>query len=186
VNDAHVQARLAALQAAVDLHVGTGAFRLQPGVDRTVTIAAAENAVRHTADIFWAWAVGTTHLQFTTGPVFDQVTGTLITPATTGDPMSQITDGDKSSITVSTKDAKGFETSDAVSWDYTPNDGSVITSEVSEDGKTFSYVGVAPGTVQGTLTDSAPEVPLSVSFVIDVVPDGTATITLTDGPVERQ
>lgn len=184
MNDAHAQARLTALQAAVDLHVGTGAFRLQPGVDRTVTIAQAETAVRLTADIFWAWAAGTTRIRLTPGPVTSQATGLPTgTPTTEGNTM-QLHDDEQVTYTVDTEDAKGFDTDETLEW--AADNADVVTLVPGENGRTCTVLAGAPGSAIITVTAPNLDPPLSATEAIDVLPGGTATITLTAGDVTKQ
>lgn len=183
MNDAHAQARLTALQAAVDLHVGTGAFTLQPGVDRTVTIAQAETAVRHTADIFWAWAAGTTSLRITPGPVTSQTTG-LPTGTTSEGNTMQLHDDEQVTYTVDTEDAKGFDTDETLEWSADNTD--VITLVPGENGRTCTVLAGVPGSAIITVTAPNLDPPLSATEAIDVLVGGTATITLAAGDVTKQ
>jgi hypothetical protein len=180
------ETRMAALEAAVTMHAAIhGDLALQIGVDRAVTIAEAETEIRNTADVFAAWLLGTTTIHFTPGPVYDQTTGQ---PTDTHDEENtmQLTDSQKSSLTVATRDARGFDTPDQVEWALTPDDGSIVTATVSDDSKTLAFSAVAPGQVDGTVTDNSVDPPLSAPFVISVVPAGTTTITISEGAVEEQ
>lgn len=184
MDTARIQARLAAAQAAVDLHVGTGAFALQPGIDRTVTIAAAEAAVRETADILWAWAVGTTRLRITAGPVTKQATGLPTgTPTTQGETM-QLHDDEQVIYTVDTEDAKGFDTPEVMEWSVDNTD--VVTLVPGENGRTCTVLAGVPGSAVITVTAPNLDPPLSATEAIDVLPGGTATITLAAGDITKQ
>jgi hypothetical protein len=185
VNDAHVQARLTALQAAVDLQVRTGAFTLQPGVDVEVTVAAAYAAIRETADIFWAWAVGTTALRITPGPITSQATGqpTGTQPPTEGNTM-QLHDDEQVTYTVDTEDAKGFDTNEVLEW--AADNADVVTLVPGENGRTCTVLAGVPGSAVVTVTAPNLDPPLSATEAIDVLPGGTATITLAAGDITKQ
>lgn len=184
MNDAHVHARLAALQASVDLHVGTGAFVLEPGVAAEVTAANAYAAIRETADVFWAWAVGTTTLRITAGPVTSQTTGLPTgTPTTQGDTM-QLHDDEQVTYTVDTEDAKGFDTDETLEWSADNTD--VVTLVPGENGRTCTVLAGVPGSAVVTVTAPNLDPPLSATEAIDVLAGGTATITLAAGDITKQ
>lgn len=183
MNDAHAQARLTALQAAVDLHVGTGAFTLQPGVDRTVTIAQAETAVRHTADIFWAWAAGTTSLRITPGPVTSQTTG-LPTGTTSEGNTMQLHDDEQVTYSLDTEDAKGYDTPDGATWET--SDDTIASLAVSDDGRSCTVIAGVPGSATLTATIPGTDPALFATEAIDVIPGGVAVVKLTAGDVTKQ
>lgn len=184
--------RVAALEAAVRFHESVGDLELRCGEAADTTISRGELAVRETAATFLAWLNGSTSISLIAGPTINQDTGRISDPPIlTGDNMAQIHDNENTSFTVKTKDNKGFETADAITWQIAPDDGSIITWSTSEDGKTINVVSVAPGTVTGTVTDTqafGPDgvTPLSASFTIDVLVGGTATIDVEQGPVTVQ
>lgn len=175
-----------ALRAAVELHTAIdGDLALQVGVDRAVTIAQAEDEVRGTAEVLAAWLAGTTRIRLTRGPILNRTTGQ---PASTSNEgaVVQIHDDEKFTLTVDTRDARGFETSDAIDWSES-SAGSVISLVVSDDGRSCTVLATAPGVgAMVTATDNTVVPPLTVTEAVDVVPGGTATITLTEGPVEKQ
>ena len=95
----------------------------------------------------------------------------------------QIHDNEKFSLTVDTKDAKGFETADSITWTADDN-GAVIELQVSDDSRSCEVVAVAPGSAVITVSDDAAG--LSATEAVDVVAGGTATIGLVEGAVEPQ
>lgn len=176
-------AREIALQAALELHAGIdGEFALQLGVGKESTVAAAENAVRSTAETFAAWLLGTTRIALVRGQVVSQTTGQPTGTPSEGAPM-QIHDNEKFALTVDTKDAKGFETADSITWSADDN-GAVIELQVSDDSRSCEVVAVAPGSAVITVSDDAAG--LSATEAVDVVAGGTATISLVEGAVEPQ
>lgn len=182
---AAAQVRQAALEASVAMHLGIrGDLRLRPGVDRAVTLAAAEDEIRATAETFAAWIYGTTTLRLSAGPITKQATGEPAgTPNPQGDAV-QIHDDEQFTLTVDTKDAKGFETADDISW--LVDDGTTVSLSVSEDGRTCTVVAGSPGSAVITVTDNSTTPALVATEAVDVVPGGTATITLTEGDVTKQ
>lgn len=185
LNDATALAREHALRAALELHLGIdGELTLQPGVDKRATIAAVEDDIRSTAETFAAWLLGTTSIRLTRGPITkQQPPGLFAAPNPEGVPV-QIHDDEKFTLTVHTQDAKGFETSDAIDW--TADNTDVVTLQVSDDGRSCTVVAGNPGSAVITVTDTSTDPQLSATEAVDVVAGGTATITLTEGPVEKQ
>lgn len=173
-------ARETALALAVELHLGARAVRLHRGVDAGVTIAAAETAIRYTAETFLAWLHGPTSIHLHAGAVRDQTSGLPTgTPATEGNLM-QIHDNEQFDLTADTKDAKGFETADVLTWEA--DDADVVTLVVSDDTKTCTVVAGNPGSAVITVSDGT----LSATEAVDVVTGDTALITLAEGPVTVQ
>lgn len=174
-------ARIAALQAAVDTHARI--LRLCPGVDRAATIAQAETTIRHTADTYLAWLRGTVRLRLTPGPIQDQATGLPTgSPHPEGDNPMQLHDNEKVTYTADTEDAKGIDTVETIEW--TIDNTGVATINVSDDTRTCEVVAGVPGSA--ILTANIPALGLSATEAIDVVPGGTATITLVPGDVTEQ
>lgn len=179
-----MRARETALTAAVTMHAAiNGDLTLRRGIDRQDTITDAENEIRSTADLFAAWLIGTTRISFTRGPVTDQTTGQPTGTTNEGVPV-QIHDNEKFDLTVATKDAKGFDTADQIDWAV--DDDTVVTLNVSPDGRTCTVVAGNPGSAVITVTDNAVDPALSATEAVDVVTGGTATITFTEGPVTLQ
>ncbi|WP_051864893.1 hypothetical protein [Streptosporangium roseum] len=177
LNDRAISARQAALAAAVALH---GPVRLQPGVDREATIAAAELAARQTADVFAAYLAGTTRIHLTPGPVVDEATGTPAEP-NEGENM-QLNTGQKVTYTADTEDAAGYDTTETIEW--STNEPTIAVLTVSEDTRSCTVVSGEPGSA--VLTARITSLGLEVTEAIDVVPAGTATIELVAGPVENE
>lgn len=175
-------AREAALAAAVELYK---ARRPQLQVTVGNVLPAVEpdplTEIRSNAETLAAWLLGTTHLSITRGPVLSQTTGLPTGTSTEGDPM-QLHDDEQTTLTVDTKDARGFETADTVSW--TIDDGSVASLTVSDDGRSCTVVAGTPGRAVVTVTDA--DAGLSATEAIDVVPGGTATISIVEGDVTKQ
>jgi hypothetical protein len=171
--------RVAALKVAFGLHEAAGDLRLRCGEDRAVTIARDETAIRDSAEVFLAWLRGTVRIRLYAGSATDQTTGQPTGTPTEGVPV-QIHDNEQFTLTVDTKDAKGFETPDAVTW--TSSDETVATITVSDDTRTATIVAGSPGSAVVTVTDGE----LSATEAVDVVPAGTATISVVEGPVTAQ
>lgn len=180
LDPAVARAREAALDAAVRLRavphltLSVGAVCSEPG-------PPALDSVRADAEVLTAWLLGTAHLTISRGPVVSQATGQPTGTPNQGDPM-QLHDDEKVALTVDTKDAKGFETADAVTW--TIDDGSVASLSVSDDGRSCEVVAGSPGSAVITVADDAAG--LSVTEAIDVVAAGTATISIGEGTPEKQ
>jgi hypothetical protein len=159
-------ARIAALAAAVTMH------RNEPGDADTI---------RATADLMAAWLGGTTRLRITAGPITEEDdTAPLSAPPQGGN--VQLNTGQKVTYTVDTEDASGYDTNETIEW--TVDNTDAVTLTVSEDTRSATCVSGAPGTA--TLTASIPTLSLSVSELIEVIPAGTATITLVAGDVEEE
>lgn len=159
-------ARIAALTAAVTMHRND-----PPDAD----------TVRATADLMAAWLAGTSRLTLTAGPVTDETGTTPPGTPTQGDTM-QINTGQQVTYTVDTEDASGYDTAETIEW--TVDNADVITLNVSDDTRSCTCVSGAPGTA--TLTASIPNLGLSASELLEVIPAGTATITLVAGDVEDE
>jgi hypothetical protein len=169
--------RIAALNAAV---AAVDDLALIPGVDADHTDRINRDRVLHTAEEFLAWLRGPISIHLLAGAVLDQSTGLPTgTPTSQGGTM-QIHDNEQFDLTVDTKDAKGFETADVVSW--SSSDETVATLVVSDDSRTATVVAGNPGSTTIQVSDGV----LSATEAVDVVPAGTATIALTEGPVTEQ
>lgn len=171
-------ARAAALAAAVELHTALGTHHLQIGVDREETIGLAEEAVRETANNFYAWIAGTSRIRLHPGPVLDEETGNTVR-FDHGGTTVQINTGQKFTVTCDTEDAAGYDTPEQIEWSM--SDEAVATLEVSEDTKEVTVVSGAPGSA--VLTARVVGLELSATLAVDVVPAGTATIELVPGDV---
>lgn len=174
--------RATALHEAVAFHAAIGDLPLKVGVDAAVTIAADETAVRNTAEVFLAWLKGAVSMTLFAGPITNQFSGMPSGVPTPQGGTVQLHDNEQFDLTVDTKDAKGFETPDTVTW--ASADETVATVVVSLDGRTATIVAGNPGSTVITATDDAAG--LSATEAIDVVPAGTATVSLVEGPVTTQ
>ena len=172
--------RASALQASAVFHAAVGDLAEKLGVDVADTIAAGETAVRNTAEVFLAWLKGTVSLTLIAGPITDQQSGLPTGTPTTQGGTVQLHDNEQFDLTVDTKDAKGFETQDQVTWSSA--DESVATVVVSDDTRTATVVAGNPGSTTITVSDGT----LTATEAIDVVAAGTATISLVEGPVTTQ
>ncbi len=141
--------------------------------------------VRDDAVIFDAWLRGTTSLRLIEGPVVDQATGEPTGTTHIPGEIMQLHDNEKFTVTVDTKDAKGFETPDTIAWTSDDN-GAVVTLTPAADGKSCEVGAVAPGAATITVTDTSVTPALTATEAVDVVPAGTATITLTEGAVSPE
>lgn len=133
------------------------------------------------ADVFYGWLTSPVTLTLTAGPAVDQTTGQPTTTPT-GVPQMQLHDNEQVDLTVDTRDAKGFETPADITW--TSSDETVVTITGADDGdsKTATAVAGNPGSAVITVSDGN----LSATVAIDVVPAGTATISIGEGtPVEQ-
>ncbi len=97
----------------------------------------------------------------------------------------QLHDTEEFTLSVDTKDAKGFETADAIEW-AADDAGAVIALTPAADGRSCLVSAVAPGSAVITVTDSAASPALTATEAVDVVPGATATIALAEGPVSPQ
>jgi hypothetical protein len=134
-----------------------------------------------TADALLAWVNGVATMTVRVGAVVDQTTRQATGTAPQGDLM-QLHDNEQVDVSVSTKDAKGFETPDEIAWSV--DNGDVVSLVGTDDGtsKTVTIVAGVPGSAVVTVTDGV----LSATLAVDVVPGGTATIGITEGtPVEQ-
>jgi len=185
LNDHASTLRQAALDASQRLHAQIeGEFALRPGVDRNETTLDAEFDIRSTAETFYAWLNGTTHLSLERGPVTKQTPGSPAGTTLNEESTVQIHDDEQFTLSVHTTDAKGFETSDQIDWAVDNTDA--VTLQVSDDGRSCTVVAGQPGSAVITVTDSATDPVLSATEAVDVVAGGTATITLTEGDVTKQ
>jgi hypothetical protein len=185
LTDRASELRRAALDASLRLHDQIeGEFALQPGVSSADTVLHAEAEIRDTAEVLYAWLNGTTRLLLTRSNVTRQNSGIPAGESSTeGTPM-QLHDDEKFTLSVRTVDAKGFDTADDIDW--TADDTSVVTLNVSDDGRSCEVVAGQPGSAVITVTDSATDPVLSATEAVDVVAGGTATIQLTEGDVTKQ
>lgn len=157
-----------ALRGACELHER----RFNDFASFSVDDARAE--VLGTADVFYRWLTRPATLTLAAGPAVDQTTG-LPTTTPTGVPAMQLHDNEQVDLTVDTNDAKGFETTDSVTW--MSSDETVATVTVSADSKTGTVIAGNPGSATITVSDGT----LSATEAIDVVPAGTATISIAEG-----
>lgn len=171
--------RTTALTAAVAFHAAVDDLGLRVGVDGAETVRLDEIAVLNTAETFLAWLRGPASIHLLAGAVLDQTTGLPTGTLIEGDSV-QIHDNEQFDLTVDTKDAKGFETQDQVTW--SSSDETVAALVVAEDTRTATVVAGTPGSAVITVSDGA----LSVTEAVDVVPAGTATIAVVEGPVTAQ
>jgi hypothetical protein len=142
-------------------------------------IGDARTEVLGTADVLYRWLTRPVTLTLAAGPAVNQTTGQPTTTPT-GVPQMQLHDNEQVDLSVTTADAKGFATADSLTW--MSSDESVATVTVSADSKTGTVVAGNPGSAVITVSDGT----LSATEAIDVVPAGTATISIAEGtPVEQ-
>lgn len=168
-----LEQRKAALDAAVRLH---GPAFLQPGIDADATYTAHVDRVLDTATRFTHWLGGTTRLRLTPGPVLAEDAGHQPEGENA---VTQLNTGQQFTLTADTEDASGYDTPERVEWSIDNTEVASLTA--SEDGKTATIVSGAPGTA--TVTATLPDLGLSATHAVDVVPAGTATINLVAGDV---
>lgn len=171
--------RAAALTAAIETHLIVGDLRLRLGDGRDEAIAHAEAAIRKTADVYAAWIDGTTRLRLIPGPVVDEASGAPTGASNQGDSMTQLNTGQQFTVTVDTEDAAGYDTVETIEWSL--DNGEVANLVISEDTRSVTVVSGAPGSA--VLSASIPNLNLSATLAVDVVPAGTATIELIAGEV---
>ena len=92
----------------------------------------------------------------------------------------QIHDNEQFTLSAVTTDAKGFPTTDPLTW--TVDNDTVATLTVSDDTQSCTVVAGVPGSCVVTVTDGT----LTATEAVDVVAAGTALISLQEGPVEPQ
>lgn len=134
-----------------------------------------------TANALLPWLHGVATMTIRVGPPVAQFSHQPTGTSLGGDPM-QLHDNEQVDVSVSTKDAKGFETPDEITWSV--DNGDVVSLIGADDGtsKTVTIVAGNPGSAVVTVTDGV----LSATLAVDVVPGGTATIGITEGtPVEQ-
>jgi hypothetical protein len=185
ISDRASNLRQVALDASLRLHTQIeGEFTLERGVSGAGTVMHAEHEIRDTAETFYAWLAGTVRLVLTYGAIQKQ-TGVFAGPITlTEENHVQLHDDEQFTLSVATKDAKGFDTADAIDW--TVDDDTVVTLNVADDGRSCTVVAGQPGSAVITVTDSATDPVLSATEAVDVVAGGTATIQLAEGSVDKQ
>jgi hypothetical protein len=95
----------------------------------------------------------------------------------------QIHDDEQFSVAITgAQDAKGFDTPDGP-FTFTPQDGSVVTCQVSDDGLSALFVAGSPGSTVVDISDGAN---VNVTEAVDVLPAGAVTVTLSEGAAEKQ
>lgn len=95
----------------------------------------------------------------------------------------QLHDDEQFAVTITgAQDAKGFATLDGP-FTFTPQDGSVVTCQVSDDGLSALFVAGNPGSTVVDISDGAN---INVTEAVDVLPAGAVTVTLSEGPVSKQ
>jgi len=132
-----------------------------------------------TAETFAAWLRGTVSIHLVRGQVVDEATG-LPTGTTNGGTAMQIHDNEQFTLTAVTEDAKGFPTTDPLTWSV--DNADAVSLVVSDDTQSCTVVAGNPGSAVVTVTDGT----LTATEAVDVVPAGTALITLSEGPVSEQ
>jgi hypothetical protein len=172
-------ARTTALRTALELHLAVGDLHLRRGVDAAATVTADETAVLNTAERFLAWLHGTVSLHLTASDIRNQATGVPAGHPTTGGTV-QIHDDEQFTLSAATADAKGFPTTDPLTWAV--DDATIASLVVSDDTQTCTVVAGVPGSCVVTVTDGT----LTATEAVDVVAGGTALISLTEGPVTPQ
>jgi hypothetical protein len=173
--------RIAALRDALDMHLAIGDLRLKVGVDAATTIATDTAAVLATAETFAAWLRGSVSIHLHASDLRYQVSGLPVgTPIPTTGGIMQIHDTEQFTLSAVTSDAKGFPTTDPLTW--TVDNADAVSLVVSDDTQSCTVVAGNPGSAVVTVTDGT----LTATEAVDVVPGGTALISLTEGPVEEQ
>ncbi len=134
------------------------------------------------AERFYEFLVGKlpVRLDLVFGPTVDQTTHAPTGQIPQGATMAQLHDSDEFDITVTAKDAKGFEVSDAFT--ATADNADAVTVVTGADGKTFTVVAGNPGSAVVTVTDGN----VSATLAVDVLPGGVALIDLVAGDPRPQ
>lgn len=91
------------------------------------------------------------------------------------DIMLSMNDGQMDTISSSPQDAKGFATTDALTWSV--DDGSVCSIMAAADGLSCAVSALKPGSCVVTATDGT----LSQSVAITIVPAAPASLNLSTG-----
>ena len=90
-----------------------------------------------------------------------------------------MSDSQQVTYQVEPEDSKGFPTSDTLTWSA-DDGGAVVTATVSDDTLSATYVAVAPGQANITVTDGT----LSAGDAITVTAGPAASLVLTAGAPE--
>jgi hypothetical protein len=99
-----------------------------------------------------------------------------------GRPMATMSDSQQVTAHVRPEDSKGFDTTDAgLSWSA-DDGGAVVNLQPSDDGTSCTFVGVAPGTANYTVSDGT----RSAVGAVTVQPGDVAQLAVTeDAPVDQ-
>jgi hypothetical protein len=137
------------------------------------------------ADQIYAWYIAAQSLTLTFGPVTDQATGQVVTPAPEGaPPMANLELGDTDQVTATAVplDADKQPTTDTLTW--TASVPAALTLTPSADTLSCLILGAVPTeSVVVTATDSAGN---ETTGEIDVVAGPATSLSLSFGPVTPQ
>lgn len=140
-----------------------------------------------TASSLYNWLVGPASLSLVYGEIEDQAVPHNTT-GRTATAMTQLHDDERFSIELTAQDAKGAEVlDDATTAEDNPtfvsSDEAVFTYVVDpENPRKAEVVAGLPGSAVGTVSIGD----ITVTHAIDVVAGGIATVTLTEGDIEKQ
>lgn len=143
---------------------------------------AQTTAILERANRFYGWLAGVTRLVLRVGPVVGEESDVNEPKhqAPEGETV-QINTGQKFSVTIDTKDAAGYPTDATVEWSIADESVATITHDDADDQKGWVVSG-APGSTVLTVRVTDVEPPLEATLAVDVVPAGTATISVATGP----
>lgn len=153
----------------------------ETALNGSIALGGSDDQILRRAEKFYRWLNGQKPLRLVldVGPAHHQGTAPFPGPMKETH-MAQLHDDQEFEVTVSARDAKGFEVADQFT--ASVDDTSVATVEALEDGKTFVVTAGNPGSAVMTVTDGT----LSATLAIDVVPGDVALIQLQVGDPSDQ
>lgn len=180
--DQKLDLKIEALRSAVAAFSGSDLMNLKPGQSAEETYTKGTVVILKTAGRFYGWLSGTVRLALLTGPAVDEtsIVEDPKTPQGEGDTV-QINTGQKFSVAIDTKDAAGYPTDATVEWSIADETVATIVHDDNDDQKGWVVSG-APGSTVLTVRVTDVEPPLEATLAVDVVPAGTATISVATGP----
>ncbi|MES2210992.1 MAG: hypothetical protein V4515_12570 [Chloroflexota bacterium] len=161
-------------------------MRLRAGESADDTYARLTKAVLTTADAFFAWLRGPTRLLIEFGDIVKQDSLLPTGNTNAGGNMAQLHDNEQVDVTVKAVDAKGFESSDALTYVSADETVATIVGATDEDSHTATIVAGNPGSTTVTVTDPtaidpATGAPIFATIAVDVLAAGAVTVQVTEG-----
>lgn len=174
--------KIEALRSAVAAFAGSDLMDLKPGESAELTYAKGTSTILATANRFRGWLSGTVRFAILASPAVDEnsTTEQPHAPIPEGDTV-QINTGQKFSVAIDAKDAAGYPTDATVEWSIADEAVATVVHDDGDDQKGWVVSG-APGSTVLTVRVTDVEPPLEATLAVDVVPAGTATISVSTGP----